>query len=68
MSQLDEAVIRYNKLLENGVYRDLGWAEELHAANGGGRAFGWRPPDLPVPAASFISRRQYDSLVKPAKR
>jgi len=31
MSQLDEAVIRYNKLLENGVYRDLGWAEELHA-------------------------------------
>src|ERR1035438_2109948 len=26
MSQLDEAVIRYNKLLENGVYRDLGYA------------------------------------------
>jgi len=64
MSQLDEAVIRYNKLLENGVYRDLGWAEELHAQmeeaglSAGGRLI------CPFLRPSFISRRQYDSLVK----
>ena len=30
MSLLDEAVVRYNKLLESGPYRDLSWAEALH--------------------------------------
>ena len=30
MSQLDDAVARYNKLLENGRYHDLEWAEALH--------------------------------------
>ena len=38
MSQLDEAVARYNKLLETGPHRDLAWAEALHqrmeASNG----------------------------------
>ena len=29
MSQLDEAVTRYNRLLETGPYRDLAWAESL---------------------------------------
>jgi len=64
MSQLDEAVIRYNKLLENGVHRDLGWAEELHkqmeeaGLSAGGRLI------CPFLRPSFISRRQYESLVK----
>lgn len=30
MSQLDDAVIRYNKLLESGPYRELAWVDELH--------------------------------------
>ena len=30
MSQLDDAVTRYNKLLENGPLSDLAWAEALH--------------------------------------
>ena len=30
MSLLDEAVTKYNKLLESGPYRDLSWAEALH--------------------------------------
>ena len=29
MSQLDEAVVKYNKLLEAGPYSDLAWAEAL---------------------------------------
>jgi hypothetical protein len=64
MSQLDEAVSKYNKLLENGVHRDLGWAEELHVQmeeaglSAGGRLV------CPFLRPSFISRRQYESLVK----
>src|SRR5689334_13411277 len=64
MSQLDEAVTRYNKLLENGPYRDLAWADALHQKmetsklSTGGRLL------CPFLRPNFISRRQYDSLVK----
>ncbi len=64
MSLLDEAVARYNKLLEAGPYRDLAWAEALHQRmenahlSIGGRLV------CPFLRPNFISRRQYDSLVK----
>src|SRR5258706_16397079 len=64
MSQLDEAVARYNKLLENGPYRDLAWAEALHermessGLSAGGRLI------CPFLRPNFISRRQYESLVR----
>jgi len=64
MSQLEEAVVRYNKLLESGPFRDLAWAEALHqrmeSSNlvAGGRLI------CPFLRPNFISRRQYDSLVK----
>ncbi len=64
MSQLDESVVRYNKLLENGPFRDLAWVEALHqrmeSSNlvAGGRLI------CPFLRPNFISRRQYDSLVK----
>src|SRR5438477_1194984 len=64
MSQLDEAVARYNKLLENGPFRDLAWAEALHqrmeshGLSAGGRLI------CPFLRPNFISRRQYESLVK----
>jgi hypothetical protein len=64
MSQLDDAVSRYNKLLESGPYRDLAWAEALHermeAANlsAGGLLV------CPFLRPNFITRRQYESLVK----
>jgi len=64
MSQLDDAVSRYNKLLESGPYRDLAWAEALHekmeatGLSSGGRLI------CPFLRPNFISRRQYDSLVK----
>ncbi len=64
MSQLDDAVVRYNKLLESGPYRDLAWAEDFHARmeaaklSSGGRLV------CPFLRPNFITRRQYESLVK----
>jgi len=64
MSQLDDAVTRYNKLLESGPYRDLAWAEALHqkmetaGLSSGGRLI------CPFLRPNFVTRRQYDSLVK----
>ena len=64
MSQLDDAAARYNKLLESGPFRDLAWAEALHERmeseklSAGGRLV------CPFLRPNFISRRQYESLVK----
>src|ERR1700684_88088 len=64
MSLLDEAVTKYNKLLESGPYRDLSWAEALHERmeseklSAGGRLI------CPFLRPNFITRRQYESLVK----
>jgi len=64
MSQLDDAVVRYNKLLENGPFSDLAWAEALHERmeaaklSTGGRLI------CPFLRPNFISRRQFESLVK----
>jgi hypothetical protein len=64
MSQLDDAVTRYNKLLESGPFRDLAWAEALHERmesrklSAGGRLV------CPFLRPNFVSRRQYESLVK----
>jgi len=64
MSYLDDAVVRYNKLLETGPFRDLWWAEALHqkmeesGLSSGGRLI------CPFLRPNFISRRQYEHLVK----
>jgi hypothetical protein len=64
MSQLDDAVVRYNKLLETGAYRDLAWVDALHQRmetaklSSGGRLI------CPFLRPNFISRRQFESLVK----
>src|ERR1700685_763295 len=64
MSLLDEAVTKYNKLLESGPYRDLSWAEALHERmeseklSAGGRLI------CPFLRPNFITRRQYETLVK----
>jgi uncharacterized circularly permuted ATP-grasp superfamily protein len=64
MSYLDDAAIKYNKLLETGPFRDLSWAETLHEQmeenrlSAGGRLI------CPVLRPNFISRRQYEHLVK----
>ncbi len=64
MSQLDDAISRYNKLLENGPCRDLGWVNDLHKRmeeehlSAGGRLI------CPFLRPNFITRRQYENLVK----
>jgi hypothetical protein len=61
MSQLDEAVARYHKLLEN---QDLAWAEDFQRRmedahlSAGGRLI------CPFLRPNFITRRQYEGLVK----
>jgi hypothetical protein len=64
MSQLDEAVAKYNKLLESGPYRDLAWAEALHERMESGRLSTGGRLICPFLRPNFISRRQYESLVR----
>src|SRR5437016_4947407 len=64
MSQLDEAVARYNKSLENGAYRDLAWAEALHERMEDNRLSAGGRLICPFLRPNFISRRQYESLVR----
>jgi hypothetical protein len=64
MSLLDDAVARYNKLLETGPYRDLAWVEALYQRMESGRLSAGGRLVCPFLRPNFISRRQYDSLVK----
>ena len=64
MSLLDDAVARYNKLLESGPYRDLAWAEALHERMESGKLSAGGRLICPFLRPHFILRRQYDSLVK----
>jgi hypothetical protein len=63
MSYLDDAVSRYNKSLENAA-QDLSWVEQMQGSmeesglSSGGRLI------CPVLRPNFISRRQYESLVR----
>ncbi len=67
MNQLDEAVARYQKVLEGESYRDLQWAEALaekmqaeHLTQGGRLI-------CPFLRPNFITRRQYDGMVRAAE-
>jgi hypothetical protein len=64
MSQLDDAASRYNKLLESGPFRDLAWAEALHERMESGKLVAGGRLVCPFLRPNFISRRQYESLVK----
>src|SRR6266571_3503760 len=64
MSQPDEATASYYKIVKREAHRDLSWATELQAQmetehlSFGGRLI------CPFLRPHFITRRQYDSLVK----
>jgi len=67
MTQLDEAVARYQRLLESEPFKDLAWAQALaermqaeHLTQGGRLI-------CPFLRPHFITRRQYDSLVRAAE-
>jgi hypothetical protein len=64
MAQLDEAIARYHKIIETGPYSDLSWATELQRQMEAEKlSFGGRLI-CPFLRPHFITRRQYDSLVK----
>ena len=64
MSQLNEAIARYHKILESEPYRDLSWVKELQEnmeaaqLSSGGRLL------CPFLRPNFVTQRQYDALVK----
>jgi len=64
MSQLDDAIARYNKLLESGPFHDLAWAEALHERMESSRLSSGGRLVCPFLRPNFLSRRQYESLVK----
>ena len=66
MNQLDEAVARYQKLLETEPYRDLSWAEALAERMQAERLTQGGRPICPFLRPNFITRRQYDTMVKAA--
>lgn len=64
MTQLDEAISRYHRILESEPYRDMRWVknlqEEMEARqlSAGGRLL------CPFLRPNFVTQKQYDNLVK----
>ena len=64
MSQLNEAIARYHKILESEPYRDLSWVKELQERmeaeqlSSGGRLL------CPFLRPNFVTQRQYEAVVK----
>lgn len=67
MTQLDEAVARYHRFLENETVRDSGWLEKIRAEMAEHRLIVNGRPVTPVLRPHFISRRQYTNLMKTAE-
>jgi hypothetical protein len=64
MTQMGEAIARYHKILEGDQFKDLAWAHELQdRMKADNLAVGGRPVS-PVLRPHFITRRQYNGLVK----
>jgi hypothetical protein len=64
MTQLDEAISRYHRILESEPYRDLQWVKNLQEQmearqlSAGGRLL------CPFLRPNFVTQKQYDNLVK----
>jgi uncharacterized circularly permuted ATP-grasp superfamily protein len=64
MTQLDEAITRYHRILESEPYRDLRWVKNLQEQmeaqqlSTGGRLL------CPFLRPNFVTQKQYDNLVK----
>jgi hypothetical protein len=64
MTQLDEAISRYHRILESEPYRDLRWVKtlqeqmEARQLSTGGRLL------CPFLRPNFVTQKQYDNLVK----
>jgi uncharacterized circularly permuted ATP-grasp superfamily protein len=64
MAHLQEAISRYNRILEGPAHKDLSWVKILHERmeterlSSGGRLL------CPFLRPNFVTRRQYESMVK----
>ncbi len=67
MTQLDEAVARYHKLLDSENYRDLQWADSLHEELSARDLLFSARPISPVLRPHFLTQRQYANLTKAAE-
>src|SRR5215469_13469704 len=64
MSQLDEAISRYHKILEAEPYKNLSWVKTLQDRMESERlSFGGRMT-CPFLRPNFVTQRHYDNLVK----
>jgi hypothetical protein len=67
MTQLNEAVARYHRLLESEPFKDLAWAEALQQKMQSHRLLEGGRRASPVLRPHFITQRQYTNLVKAAE-
>jgi hypothetical protein len=67
MTQLNEAIARYHRLLESDDYKDLAWVEELQQQMRNHHLTGGNHRISPVLRPHFVTQRQYNNLVKAAE-
>lgn len=67
MNQIEDAVARYHKLIESEPFRDLAWAEELAARMQAEHLTESGRLICPFLRPHFLTRRQYESVVKAAE-
>jgi uncharacterized circularly permuted ATP-grasp superfamily protein len=67
MNQLEEAVARYQKILDSDPYKDLSWAQALGERMQAEQLTQGGQPICPFLRPHFVSRRQYDSMVRAAE-
>ena len=67
MTLLDDAVARYHKALESPALADLAWAKSIQEKMAANNLLPNGRPVCPVWRPHFLSRRQYEAMVKAAE-
>jgi hypothetical protein len=67
MTQFNEAIARYHRILESESFRDLGWVEALEQRLQASHLMAGSRRVSPVLRPHFIMQRQYGNLVKAAE-
>jgi uncharacterized circularly permuted ATP-grasp superfamily protein len=67
MSQLGDAIARFHRLLESEAYKDMAWAQELQERMRQEHLLLGTRPATPVLRPHFITKRQYENMVKAAE-
>ncbi|MBC8164932.1 MAG: hypothetical protein H7Y20_03545 [Bryobacteraceae bacterium] len=64
MTQLDEAIARYHRILESDAFKDLAWVDTLNAQMREHHLDSTSHRVAPVLRPHFVTQRQYTNLVK----